>query len=367
MIPKNAHPVSWGSAVLLISTLILTLLQCRTSHEPLPVSGEFPDAIMNNIDPQGLFEACAVLNENPDTRCLLVERNGVIIAEKYFNGASRDEYFDVRSVTKSITSILIGIAIDQQNIKNVDQTVAEYLSEEVELLSEENGNISIRDLLKMTSGLPWRELNSTTSDYNQWVNSSNPLQWILSKPLQYEPGQFWNYNTGACHILSAILNKAGRKSALEFARENLFAPLGEEAGEWIADRQGYNFGGHGISMTGRMMIKTGRLYLDKGLYGNQRIISEAWITESTAYYASTNAAVPWGTGYGYLWWLGNDEVTGLSFYFAMGYGGQFIINIPERNTVIAAATRWSGVSDAGASWYLVLSTIVRDILPALKP
>ena len=109
----------------------------------------------------------------------------------------------------------------------------------------------------MTSGLPWHELNSVEQDYSAWVSSPDPLRWILDKPLDHEPGSFWHYNTGASHIASAILTEATGQSARAFAQDQLFGPLDSVVGNWPADPRGYNYGGHGISLQARTLVRFG--------------------------------------------------------------------------------------------------------------
>ena len=331
-----------------------------------PTDGDrYPQAAAQGVDPRGLESAAATLAANPYTRLLLVERNDVLVMEEYFNGANASSAYDVRSVTKTVMSILIGIAIDRGLIRSVDETVGDYLPPVVPSLTAEKARITIRQLLTMTSGLPWLELGSEQQDYFAFVSSPDPLLWILNRPLEHPPGEAWNYNTGASHILSAILAEATGASAREFGQAHLFGPLGEEVGPWLTDTRGYCYGGHGVSLRGRTMIKLGRLFLDDGTWQGRLVVSESWVRESTALRRATGDALPWGSGYGYLWWIGRDSRTGLEFTFAVGYGGQFILIVPDRNTTIAAATMWSGVRDADANWMLVLRTIVETILPSL--
>lgn len=351
----------------IISFLLIVLFSaCSSENNPSENNSRYPEAVEQNIDPQGLTDAYDILSASPDTRCLLVERNGVLVQEEYLNGYTADRFYDLRSVTKSIISILIGIAIDKGFINNVDETIEDYLGEILPELEPEKGAITIRHLLTMSSGLPWRELGYTSTDFGSWVTSDDQIMWILDKPLFDPPGEYWNYNTGASHILSAILTSATDLSAKDFAQQYLLTPLGSEVGDWSVDSRGNNFGGHGISLTAPDMIKIGRMMLNGGIYNGTQIVSHNWVAESTEFLYSTNWAVPYGQGYGYLWWIGYDNETGITFFFAHGYGGQFIINVPEHNTVIAAATRWSGVENAGYNWNWVITTIVENILPALN-
>jgi CubicO group peptidase (beta-lactamase class C family) len=331
-----------------------------------PAGGDrYPQAAAQGVDPRGLENAAATLAANPHTHLLLVESNGVLVMEEYFNGASASSAYDVRSVTKTVMSILIGIAIDQGLVRSVDETVGDYLAPVLPSLEPEKGRITIRQLLTMTSGLPWLELGSEEQDYFAFVNFPDPLLWILSRPLEHLPGEVWNYNTGASHILSAILAEATGASAREFGQAHLFGPLDEEVGPWVTDPRGYCYGGHGVSLRGRTMIKLGRLFLEGGTWEGRLVVSESWVQESTTWHHATGDALPWGSGYAYLWWLGRDSRTGLEFTFAVGYGGQFILIVPARNTTIAAATAWSGVREADTNWMLVLRTIVETVLPSL--
>jgi CubicO group peptidase (beta-lactamase class C family) len=349
--------------------LVTAVVSCGGGGEDgttSPTGGDrYPQAATQGVDPRGLESAAATLAANPYTRLLLVERNGVLVMEDYFNGATASTAFDVRSVTKTVMSILFGIAIDQGLVRSVDETIGDYLAPVAPSLAAEKARITIRQLLTMTSGLPWLELGSEEQDYFAFVNSPDPLLWILNRPLEHPSGEVWNYNTGASHILSAILAEATGASARDFAQAHLFGPLDEEVGPWLTDTRGYCYGGHGVSLRGRTMIRLGRLFLDRGTWEGRLVVSEGWVGESTARHHATGDALPWGSGYGYLWWIGRDSRTGLEFTFAVGYGGQFILIVPDRNTTIAAATMWSGVGEADANWMLVLRTIVETVLPTL--
>jgi CubicO group peptidase (beta-lactamase class C family) len=340
------------------------LLACgQTPPDPDPAD-RYPNAAAQGVDAEGLERARLSLLANSRSRCLLVERNGVLVMEEYFGGANERTVHDVRSVTKSVTSTLIGIALDQGVLRSLDQTIGETLDPVVPGLAIDVRSISLRQLLTMTSGLPWRELNSSVQDYVPWVSSADPLRWILEKPLESAPGARWNYNTGASHVLSAILAEASGQTTRAFAQAQLFDPLGEQIGAWPADPRGYHFGGHGIALTGRALAKLGRLFRDGGVYQDRQIVSDAWVLEATRQHATTGNATLNGPGYGYFWWIGADPRTGQPFYFANGYGGQFVFNVPAANATIVVTMEWN-VPDAGSNWALAMRTIVETILPAL--
>jgi CubicO group peptidase (beta-lactamase class C family) len=346
--------------------LALALVGCGGSS--LPESDRFPLAAGQNVDPHGLAQASSTLSGNRYVRCLLVERNGILVMEEYFGGATSGTPFDVRSVTKTVTALLVGQAVADGSIRDIDQTIGEFLDRVVPGLAPENSRISIRHLLTMTSGLPWLELGSEYQDFGPWVRSADQLRWILDMPPDHPPGEYWHYNTAASHVLSAILTEATGKTARQLAEEDLFGPLQSEVAAWPTDSRGYNFGGHGIVLTGPTLVKIGRLALDGGVWQGRQIVPRQWIAEATATQVATNGGIPWGPGYGYLWWTGTDTRTGLRYYYANGYGGQFIVNVPVRNATIVATTEWDGLSGAtaNANWSQVMGTIMQTVLPSLR-
>jgi len=361
----DCRRATYGRRVASLALAALVATACGAGSSPYPNDERYPLARAQAVDPSGLANARSLLAPNLSTRSLLVERNGVVVMEEYMNGAGGDSAFDVRSITKSVMSLLVGIALDEGRLQSLDEPIGPRLAAVVPNLPDDKRAITVRQLLTMTSGIPWKELGTTEQDYGAFVGSPDPLRWILERPLEYRPGTTWHYNTGASHILSAVLTEAVGLPAHEYAQRKLFGPLDAEVRGWVSDPRGYDFGGHGISLTASALVKLGRLMLDGGRYRNRSIVPPEWIRDSTQPLWLTNEAVPWGTHYGYMWWSGRDSRTGLSFTFATGYGGQFIVLVPARNTVIAATTAWNGVPDAGANWSLVLRTIVEQVLPSL--
>jgi CubicO group peptidase (beta-lactamase class C family) len=352
--------------LLFASVATVIACACGSDERALPATERYPQAAAQNVDARALDRARARLAGNPYLRCLLVERNGTLVMEEYFNGSSADVFFDVRSITKSVMSTLVGIAIEKGALRGLDQTVGEVLDPVLPGLEARKRSITLGQLLTMTSGLPWRELNSVEQDYFAWVSSPDRLRWILAKPLEHEPGSYWHYNTGASHIVSAMLTETTGRSASTFAQEQLFGPLDSAVGDWPADPRGYNYGGHGISLQARTLARFGRLLLDGGVHQGRQVVPASWIRGATRTWRSTDHAMPWGSGYGYFFWTDHDSATGRDYYFATGYGGQFVVNVPSANATIVATTDWSGVPDAGANWSLVMGTIVETLLPGLR-
>jgi CubicO group peptidase (beta-lactamase class C family) len=265
-------------------------------------------------------------------------------------------------VTKSVISILVGIAIGEGIIPSVDAPVGTYLEAVVDSIRPELSVTSIRHFLMMSSGLDWHELDRGTS-YGDWWQSDDMVQFVVDLPLVHTPGSRFIYNTGASHLLSVILTEATGMPTLEFARRHLFDPLEFTGSSWLQENRGYYTGGMGLRITARDMLKLGQLFLDGGSYEGVTVVPPAWIAASTAPHLSTRDAIPFGPAYGYLWWVGE----GGDFFLANGYGGQFILVAPGLDLVVVAQSAWRGKDwdEAGSQWYQVIRLIVEEILPAV--
>jgi CubicO group peptidase (beta-lactamase class C family) len=308
----------------ILGSLIFFLILSTCDKDPVKEESPYPLAEAQNIDGQKLAEAYAQARQIEGMKCLLVARNGVLVAEEYFREDDGPESLhDVRSVTKSVTSALIGIAIEEGFIENVDQTLADYLIGSVaDSIEKEKGQITLRQLLTMSCGLEWFEIG-TYSEYSNWITAPDQIEYILNKPMVTTPGTVFNYSDGAAHLVSVILTEATGMNALEFAGLYLFAPLD-------------------IS------------------------IAAEWVSASTQSHISTNNAVPYGPNYGYYWWTGRAYAR--DYYFANGYGGQFIVVVPGWNLVAVATGNWRGIGrdQAGAQWYNIISVIMNDVLGAVR-
>lgn len=258
-------------------------------------------------------------------RSVLIQQNGELVGEEYFRNASADYPYNIKSASKSVISLLFGIAVDQEHI-SLDETLGDYFPDYFkENPDPEKESITIRNLLSMQSGL------ETTSFYNYgaWVISDNWVEFQLNQPLEEEPGGKMVYSTGTSHLLSVIITKATGMSTRTFAEEFLFDPLNIQVGGWDRDPQGYYMGGNNLALTPRALLKIGQLMLNGGEYADQQIVSEEWVRDSFATYIRSNFN-PYD--YGYMWWnrtVGNHQV-----YFAWGFGGQYIFMIPELDSVV---------------------------------
>ena len=318
-----------------------------------------PSAFAQSLDPRPLTlePAFTRAEQLPRLRSLIIAQDGRIIGERYYNGASRSRTANVKSVSKSIISALVGIAIAEGRLKGTQQTIGEFFSRELrDSAHAEKRQITIADLLSMRAGL-----ESTSFDgYGRWVTSANWVRAALTRPVVADRGGPMIYSTGNTHLLSAILTKATGTSTLSYARRKLGAALGIEIPPWPRDPQGIYFGGNDMRLTARAMLAIGELYRNRGRVGRRQIIPEWWVDSSF----TVRAYSPFnGHGYGWGWWGRNAGEYRVQF--AWGYGGQFIFIVPAlRATIVmtsdAEARREWGHVDA---LHELLDTYV---IPALE-
>ncbi len=287
---------------------------------------------------------------------LLVSKDGKLIIESYFEPYSKDSLDHVRSVTKSVIGLLIGIALDKNIIESIDEPISKYLSD-TNGYKKHHNSITIRHLLTMTAGFNWSE---SASQYNQWVSSSDPTAYVLKRKMVNKPGEKFEYNSGVSHLLSVILTKASGITTLEFANRHLFKPLHIESVEW-RKIDGYYNGGADLELKPRDMIKIGSLINNRGTFNGQQIVSKDWISASS----KKQIQVDRNKQYSYQWWI-SPELPEANV-MALGYRGQFIITLPESEAIIVATSIWRNIdtsSDGTIPDFFQL--VVKDIYPYLK-
>jgi len=353
--------------IVLLAVSANTFNSCSSKEDPVGgPSARFPLASEHRIDATRLAEAYDAARLNHGVKCLLVARNGVLVGEEYFNRDGRDSLYHIRSVTKSVVSILFGIAVDKGLIRSLDLTVRDFLNEYVDSMSAVTGSITIRDLLTMSGGFSWEELR-TSYDFNLWVYSMDHVVHVLQLPIANTPGTQFTYNTAACQLLSAIFKDATGMSLYDFAVANLFQPLGiVGARPWETDEHRLNYGGYRLSLKPTDMLNIGLLYLNEGQFGGRQIVSAEWVRASTRAQISTANVMQYGPSYGYLWWVGRYGT--YDYYFANGFGGQFIVNVPALRLVVVTRSDWTGTGRTGEEqWMQTIDIIMTRVLPAVQP
>ena len=301
--------------------------------------------------------------ELPRLHSLLASWRGEVVLERYFNGARATRAANVKSVSKSIISALVGVAIDRGMVPGPETPIRTYFPEIVQDKDARKQRITIEDLLTMRSGLE----STSNRNYGAWVQSRNWVQHALAKPLFAEPGTEMEYSTGNTHLLSAILTKATGASTWQFAQDSLAKPLGFTLPRWPQDPQGIYFGGNDMLLTPRQMLSFGELYLRHGrlsVKGSdpvtppRQVVPRKWIEQS---FVPRGVSPISGNQYGYGWWM--RELAGHQAYFAWGFGGQYIILVPDLDLVVVT-TSASTVAEDRRSHRRTLFELVEDLVIA---
>jgi CubicO group peptidase (beta-lactamase class C family) len=346
----------------LLIILLAYATACKKQPEKL-----YPDAENQNIDRVQLTKAFASAEQIGDLQGLAVARNGVIVAEEYFNNATAKPDLDlhVMSVTKSITSTLVGIAMEMGFIGSVDQTISDYLGAEVDTVNPDLGKVTIHQLLTMACGHDWHELGGD-SEFGAFASAPDQLNYVMEKPVIHTPGTIFNYSDGGAHLASAVLTRATEMETSIFADKYLFEPMGLGERTWHGDNRHIAYGGVGLCIGIHDMLEIGFMYLNHGHYNGRQIVPAAWIEKATSFQISSNNEIPFLTDYGYYWWLGNAH--GHNYICANGYGGQFIFIVKDLDLVVCSRSnfRYIDSSQAGQNWYNILDIIINQVLPAVR-
>ena len=309
----------------LIAVLVVLVVACRVVAASMATpAGE--QAQTSPLDPSLRTDFLEGAGQLPRLRSLLISVDGRMVEEHYYRGATADRAANLKSASKSIVSILVGIAIDHGDIPSVDQSIGTYFPD---YFSEEQDRakaaITIQDLLTMQAGLE----TTSNRNYGRWVQSADWVRHILSRPMLDRPGRRRSYSTGNTHLLSAILTESTGMSTLAFGRRYLAQPLGFTLPAWLQDPQGIYFGGNEMQMTPRAMLSVGELVLADGMLDGRQIVSESWVRESMVPRSISERS---GQEYGYGWWL--RTMANYRAYYAWGFGGQFIFVVPDLQLVV---------------------------------
>ena len=283
---------------------------------------------------------------------LLIVKDGKLVFEVYFDGYEWDydspqfrgklvrygpeTRHNLASVTKSVTSILVGIALDQGAIQSVDDPVFSYFPQYAHLSDARKATITLKHLLTMSSGLQWNEGELPYSDPNndlvRLFSEADPIGFILTRPLVSEPSAKFYYGGDNTNLLGEIIRSATGQRMDAFAEEVLFGPLGITDYAWDFINPDMIHASGNLQLRPRDMAKLGQLFLNGGVWEGKRIVSEAWIAESTQKHVTHSVM----SGYGYQWWLETYRVASASVdtFAALGWGGQRIIVIPDWEMVV---------------------------------
>jgi len=280
----------------------------------------------------------------------------------------RTELHTLQSVSKSVTSALIGIAIERGEIADVNVRVLPYFSAFTVPPDARRERMLLWNVLTMTTGIKWDEFTATYTDLKnncaQMEASEDWIQYVLEQPMAAEPGSTFVYNSGATELLSYIIQKTTGKAADDYAKEHLFGPLGIRQYAWKRTPRGLADTEGGLYLRPRDLAKLGYLYLHEGMWDGKRIVPATWVHQSTRWSIDThwNAA-----GYGFQWWsLSRRSESTYEAYAAIGYGGQYLIVIPQLD-LIAVFTAWNIYDERSlnvrAALERVIGMVAKEKLP----
>jgi len=383
------------------STLILIILSClfisccnsKVIYQPPEKINDgiaVGSLVTVNIDTAMITKAVNRINCDKfgEVHSMLIYKDNLLVLEEYFQGHkykwdskdyhgelvnwNRSMTHEMMSCTKSITSACVGIAIDKGFIKNVNQSIFDYLPDYQHLKINNREYITIEHLVTMTSGLAWDEWSavhgSSANDIDGlWFDCEETINCILDRSWWKEPGQLFTYNGGGTIVLAEIIKNSSGMTLYEFSQTYLFGPLGIENTQWYNFPDGVWDGSGSLHMTPRDMIKFGVTYLNNGHWNGERVISSDWVEKSSKPYNNNlNINIPGEdsgkNGYGYTWWTSEfSHSSGKVMMFrAGGWGGQEIMVFPEFEMVVV----FTGGNYAGKT--SLFEILERFILPAIK-
>ena len=305
----------------------------------------------------------------------IVTRNGKIVSERYYKGADQAwgtrlgtvthrpySLHDLRSVSKSVVSLLYGIALEKGLVPALDQPIVDSFPEYADLAeNKERRRITVEHMLTMTAGLEWSEDLPYSDPRNSEIameRSDDRYRFVLSRPITDAPGTRWVYSGGTTALIARLIEKGSGQTLAEFAAENLFTPLGIEDFHWVEGADGQAAAASGLRLTLRDLARIGNMILDGGKTGDRQIVSQAWLDASFTPRITSEGELK----YGYQWWLGVGP-TGQPWMAGFGNGGQRLMMVPHLNIVIAV---FAGRYNEADAWRLPVSIVVDYVFAVFR-
>jgi CubicO group peptidase (beta-lactamase class C family) len=364
----------------------LAVLPSRTTAQTgcgLPVAGvdHWPVAALESA---GLASStlCPLVQrlgawKEGNVHAVVVVRHGSLVFEHYFSGTDErqgnklgevafgpDTRQDVRSVTKSVVALLLGIAVDRGWVAGIDQPVLSFFPEYADLRTPEKDHITLRHLLTMSAGLRWNEDNYDDPNNSEilMIHAADRYRFVLEQPVVAPAGQVFDYNGGGTALIAAVLQKATGKPLDELARTLLFEPLDITDVGWNRWRDGTANAASGLRMRPRDLAKIGQLVLSHGAWNGAQIVPASWVDAATA--PQINGAGLYF--YGYHFWLGRSLVHGreVDWASATGNGGQRVFIVPALDLVVVVT---AGLYHSFTQSWVPIAVLNRFVLAATEP
>ncbi len=318
------------------------------------------DAAEAGFDAEALAALAQDLDDGayPNVHAVVIERGDGLVFEQYLTGADQiwgtaigtvefdaETFHDLRSITKSVTSMVLGIALEDDFEEALHRPLLSWFPERADEVDAGLQTITLRHALTMTSGLEWNEMTASYADHQndeiQMYYKLDPLDHVLSKPMREAPGVCWYYNGGLTMLLAAVVQKITGQPFEDYTNAVLFEPLGIENYGWSAPGhwpQGLPSAASGLRLTVRDLAKIGSVMLHDGQWYGEQIVPDAWVTLSGETMRTDLGAWDGGgtRGYGFQWWTTRADVDGrtIEAVSGVGYGGQRLMIVPELELVV---------------------------------
>lgn len=352
---------------LTLAFCLLAAASVRAAEElaAAPSEARFPPNLAGRLD------AALASETGEGLHAVVLVRNGEVLYERYLTGDDEnwgrvkrgvvfgpETLHDVRSISKSVVSLLYGVALAEGAVPPLDAPVIEAFPEYADLAAEPaRGAIEVRHLLSMTAGLAWTEDTPYGEDANDETamnRAPDSLRYALDRPIAYPPGETWTYNGGATTLLAAMIARGTGRDLHDYAREVLFEPLGIESSEWTRDYYGVPFAHSGLRLSPRDAAKIGQLVLQDGRWDGAQIVPADWIALSTRPHAWIEA---YGCDYGFQWWLCRSAA-GLPIVEGSGWGGQHLLILRDLDLVMMVNAGLYGDPDGWKRAFALLDDVV---------
>ncbi len=350
------------AASILAASVLAALAACkpRTLYRPPTLTDDgwsiasVQEARMDETQLQDMLQH--LQNDPQDVHSVIIVRQGKLVLEAYFPGYAwsydpqhnyqgqhirydADTLHNLASITKAVTSALVGIALDRGLISGVDTPIIEFFPQYAHLFDEDKGQITLRHLLTMSSGLQWNEgqygYGDSRNDLIRLFRETDPIAFILSRPLVHQPGSTYYYSGGDVNLLGEIIRQVSGQRMDEFAQTHLFVPLGINHYQWDFINADVVHASGNLQLRPRDVAKFGELYLRGGLWQDRQLISSAWVAESTQGHIDMPGG-PADDRYGYQWHIRSYQVKGQTIpsFCKEGWGGQRVTVFPTLDMVV---------------------------------
>lgn len=312
------------------------------------------------MDSEKLEELRVKVNDMPNVYSFLIVRNRKIVHEQYDNGATMNSLLHIRSITKRITSLMVGVGIDEGYILGYPEALTNFFPEIASAGGEGWDQINLYHLLHMVSGMDWNEKD----DLNDYQNNlNNPLPYIFNRNIVHEPETHFAYNTPGIDLLSYVVERGYNEKLADLVEEKIFEPLGILGYEWEAIDDDVKRGGTGLELTARDLAKIGLLHHQYGSWEGDGIVTPGWMSlcfDDALSLDGIEGEHADGLSIGNTWWT--REFHGVKTHFADGYGGQMLMIIPEHNMILVMNRNYNVSDSANAEAF---DEFLQEILPAV--